>query len=715
MSLVNFANLDFDQIKTTIKDYLRSNSNFTDYDFEGSNLSTIIDVLAYNTYITSYNANMVSNEVFIDSATLRENVVSLARNVGYLPRSKKASQANVSFFVDTSDYSSVPQTITLNKGIVASTGRFNGESYTYAILDDITVPVVNSEAVFEDVVIFEGIYITKTFTVTSFDPNQRFILPNAGIDLRTVRVTVKPSENSTVTQKYREAQSLFELDNSSAVYFVNEIEGERYELIFGDGIFGKKLEPPNFIEVSYLVTSGSDSNGNNSFDFSGRLTSTRDGVVIDSGISLLTTLRASSDGDSIEDIESIKKFATRIYASQKRAVTPADYEAIIPSLYAETDSVSAFGGEDLNPPQFGRVFVTIKPTNGPYLSNLIKDNIKRELSKYKVAGISLDIIDLKYLYVEINTTVYYNPNLAKSASDIITTVSDNILLYAKSTELNTFGGRFKYSKFVCMIDDSDPAITSNITTVTIRRDLRVALNNLAEYEICYGNRFFIGKQNGYNVKSSGFSVSGIAGIVYLTDIPDGNGETGKMVLIQLDSATQAKIVRQPVGEVDYIRGEIKLSPINITSTVINKGFPIIELSTVPYSNDVVGLHDLFLQIDTNYTVINAVDDQIASGIDVAGVNFEGASSYANGSLVRGPVLPVISAAGATVSATSTPTSTVISDTTTTTTTTTSLLDGLAVSTATAASTSSSGGGTMTGGGGSSSGGGSGGGGGYGGY
>ena len=276
MPLVNFANLDFDQIKTSIKDYLRSNSNFTDYDFEGSNLSTIIDVLAYNTYITSYNANMVSNEVFIDSATLRENVVSLARNIGYTPYSKRASQANISFFVNTSDYADQPQTITLNKGIVASSNSFANESYTFAILDDITVPVSDNTASFDNVAIYEGIYLTSTFTVNSFDPDQRFILENSGIDLSTLRVVVKPSESSTVTRKYSQSDSLFDITSESPVYFVQEVEGERYELIFGDGIFGKKLEAPSFIEVSYLVTGGELANGINNFNFAGKLTSSRD-------------------------------------------------------------------------------------------------------------------------------------------------------------------------------------------------------------------------------------------------------------------------------------------------------------------------------------------------------------------------------------------------------------------------------------------------------
>ena len=628
MPLVNFANLDFDQIKTSIKDYLRSNSNFTDYDFEGSNLSTIIDVLAYNTYITSYNANMVSNEVFIDSATLRENVVSLARNIGYTPYSKRASVANISFFIDTSDYTDIPSSITLNKGLVASSNSFANESYTFAILDDITVPVSDDEASFDNVAIYEGIYLTQTFTVNSFDPDQRFILDNSGIDLSTLRVVVKPSASSSVTRKYIQSDSLFDINGDSPIYFVQEVDGERYELVFGDGIFGKKLDAPSFIEVSYLVTNGELANGINNFNFSGKLTSSREGTSISTGISLVTTLTATSLGRSVESIESIKKYAPRIYSSHKRAVTTADFEAIIPSLYTETDSVSAFGGETLSPPQYGKVFVSIKPTSGPYLSDQIKNNLKREIKKYSVSGIEVEITDLKFLYIELDITAYYNPNLIGSAAELISLISENLTKYAKSAEMNTFGARFKYSKLLCVIDNSSDAITSNITTVVIRRDLRVALNSFAEYEICYGNCIFVKSCDGYNIKSSGFNVDGIAGTVYLTDKPDnGSISTGQIMLIQLEASNQAKIIKKSIGTIDYERGEIKLSPLNITNTMINKGFPLIEISGSPCSNDVLGLHDLYLQIDLNNTTINAIPD--SSEMDSA------ASSYANGSLVRG--------------------------------------------------------------------------------
>jgi hypothetical protein len=633
MTLVNFANLDFDQIKTSIKDYLRSNSNFTDYDFEGSNLSVIIDALAYNTYITSYNANMVANEVFIDSATLRENVVSLARNIGYVPRSRRSARAKISFFVDTSSFSNIPTQLTLKSGVVCTTRSFGDESYSFVIPSDITVPVTNNIAEFNDVEIYEGTQISQNFTLNSFEPNQRFILDNVGADTRTLSVSVRPSELSTVSRKYTLANSLFDINSESAVFFIQEVEDERYELIFGDGIFGKKLEEPNYITASYIVSNGSSANNLSSFFFSGTILDQNDRIIT-SGLSLITTTEASSLGSEIESVESVKKYSTRIYASRNRAVTATDYEALIPTIYPETESVSVYGGEELTPPQFGKVFISIKPYNDRYLSNLIKDNIKRELRQYAVAGIIPEIIDLKYLFIEATANVYYNTNLAPSANFVKSIISSNINSYADSTELNKFGARFKYSKFLKIIDESHESITSNITNIIMRRDLRASLNTFAEYEICFGNRFHIKNVNGYNIKSSGFRISGVSDLVYISDVPNQNLETGSINIFKLNSPTQPQIVRRNVGTIDYVKGEIKLFPINIISTQVNRGTPIIEISTSPYSNDVIGLQDLYLQLDINNTLINMVSDSIESGADISGTNYNVSSSYSNGIYVR---------------------------------------------------------------------------------
>jgi hypothetical protein len=640
MSLVNFSNLDFDQIKTTLKDYLRSNPNFTDYDFEGSNLSTILDVLAYNTYITSYNANMVANEVFIDSATLRENVVALARNIGYIPRSRKAARATISFFVDTSNITPTPSSLTLRKGPVASTsGSFGNQSFVFCILEDITVPVFNGIATFEDLEVYQGTRLTSNFTFSSNNLNQRFILPNSGIDTELISVSVRNNEQSTNLVKYSLQDSLFEVKKDSRVFFLQEIEDERYELIFGDGIFGKKLEEGNFIEVGYITSNGDSANGISQFTFSGRITYNRNSIeyTITSGISLLTTGLIASGGENIESVESIKKYAPRIYASQNRALTANDYETLIPAkIYPETESISVFGGEELIPPQYGKVFISIKPRSGDFLPNLIKENIKRDLKKYAVAGIVPEILDLKYLYVEINSKVYYDTNLAQSSEFVSSIIQNNTTKYAESTELNKYGARFKYSKFLKTIDESHESVTSNITTIQMRRDLRVVLNTFAEYQIGFGNEFHIKSMNGYNIKSSALRVSDISQIVYISDVPNTNRETGSLFLFTVPSSnsTTPTIIKRNIGNINYKKGLITLNPINIQSGKIKDGQTIIEISTTPHSNDVIGLQDLYLQLDISNSNFEMVIDSISSGLDPSASNYIQSSSYANGLLVR---------------------------------------------------------------------------------
>ena len=640
MTLQNFTSLDFDQIKKTLRDYLKSNSNFTDYDFEGSNLSSILNVLAYNTYITSYNANMISNEIFIDSATLRENIVSLARNIGYVPRSRKAATANISFFVDTTNVFPTPATITLQKGIVAATSaQFGNSSYVFSILDDVTVPVIDNTANFTNIPVYEGNVIKQTYTYTSRNQNQRYILDNAGVDTDLISVIVKNSQDSTISVKYSLQDSLFEIRNDSKVYFIQEIEDERYELLFGDDIFGKKLEEGNYVEVSYITSHGDSANGIDKFSFSGRLVYIRDGqeYLVTSGISLITTEISSSGGEKIEGVESIKKYAPRIYSSQNRAVTANDYETLIPAkIYPETESISVFGGEDVVPPQYGKVFISIKPRNGDFIPNLIKENIRRSLKKYSVAGIVTEILDLKYLYLEIESQVYYNTNLAPSASYISTIVQNNANSYAESSELNRYGARFKYSKFLKIIDDSSDAITSNITKVKMRRDLRVNLNSFAEYQIGFGNRFHITNIDGYNIKSTGFRVSGLSQDVYLGDIPDTNQNTGSIFLFSLDSpaSKSPSILQRNAGKIDYVNGIITLNPINIISAPIKNGQPTIEISVVPQSNDVIGLQDLYLQLDISMSTFEMVTDKISSGADPSGTSYVTSSSYNNGNLIR---------------------------------------------------------------------------------
>lgn len=635
MPLVKFANLDFDQIKQSIKDYIKSNSNFTDYDFEGSNLSVIIDTLAYNTYITSFNANMLSNEVFIDSATLRENVVSLARNIGYLPRSRRSAKANVSFFVDTSTLSSNPLTLTLKAGIVATSGqKFGNESFVFTIPADITVPVVNGIASFDNITIFEGNYITENFTVDINIPNQRFELGNPDVDTSNLDVRVYPTQQSNSFVKYNLKNDLFQVTSTSNVYFLQEISNQRYELFFGDGVFGRKLDNNNYIEVNYTVSNGVDGNDISNFSYAGRILD-NNATVVTSDISALTTNSSSSGGQEIESVDSIRKFAPKSYAAADRVVTAMDYEAIIPQIYGEVESISAFGGEVLNPPQFGRVFISIKPINGQYLSNSVKDNLIEKLKRYQISGITPIILDTKFIYVEFDTTAYFNPSLAPNAAYVKAAVAKNVEDYANSTELNKYGSKFRYSRFTRIIDESDNSITSNITNINIRRDLVPQLRVFAEYEICFGNSFCV-NPNGHNIKTSGFNVTGIADTVYFSDTPNQDLKTGSIFLFKVDTDTDAVILLKNIGTVDYVKGEVLLAPIKIQSAVkSNAEGPIIEVSAKPSSNDVIGKKELYLQLDINNSTINMLADNIASGADISGSNFvKTASCGKTGSLIR---------------------------------------------------------------------------------
>ena len=652
MAFGQYVNLDFDQIKTSIKDYLRSNTNFTDYDFEGSNLSIIIDALAYNTYTTAYNTNMAANECFLDSATLRENVVSLARNIGYVPRSRRSSRAKVSFLVDGLVDTS---TITLNSGVICN-GVGDNTDYIFSIPEDITIPVTNGVADFNQVEIYEGNYITQTFTVDTSLFNQRYILDNSFIDTSTIKVKVKSSSSSTSSVTYKQIDNIVGVTSTSNSYLLQEIEDERYELIFGDNVIGRKLSNNNEITVSYIVTDGKDGNGASEFSFVGNITN-QDGASINPDtIGLVSTDQKSRDGDEIESISSIKYFAPRIYSSQYRAVTSSDYESVLGYIYPNVESVTAFGGEEMSPPRFGKVFISVKPRNGDFLSDETKRELVQRLKSYAVAGIVPEFIDLKYLYVELNATPYYNPSLNDDSDNLKTGISNALTQYSRSIDVNKFGGRFKYSKAVSLIDSVDSSVTSNITLVTIRRNLKSVLGQFAQYELCYGNRFHT-QESSYNVISTGFTIEGVTGTVYLADEVI-NREKGRIFFFTYNEGGTPNIVKKNAGTVDYMHGEILIDTVNILSTVVAND--VVEIQAIPHSNDVVGLRDLYVKFDMTNTTINMVQDLIASGENTSGSRFVHTHSYYTPTFTRkskSPVSTVAAILPSTASSTATRTTT----------------------------------------------------------
>ena len=645
MPFTKFSNLDFDQIKTSIKDYLRANSTFTDFDFEGSNFSVLIDTLAYNTYITAFNSNMVVNESFLDSATVRENVVSLARNIGYVPKSRTAASAVVSF---TAQPKSSTSTLTLQAGLVC-TGSASGTSYVFSIPENTTASVVNGVATFSNLTIKQGTFLKKQFTVNG-SLDQRFILDNSYVDTSTIRVYVKGTSDTGLGQLYTLVDNIFEIDSTSKTYLIQEVKDEKYELLFGDGRFGKKLENNAVITVTYIITDGKSGNGASSFTFAGTFKNESDSVETLNNTISVTTSQTSQGGSDIESIDSVRSFAPRLYASQYRAVTARDYESLIKSkIYPETESVSVVGGEELTPPQYGKVFISIKPKNGTYVSDFDKQEIKNKLKQYSVSGINPEIQDLKILYVEIDSSIYYNYSQVGSVENLKTNVIKSLNAYASSTDLNAFGGRFKYSKVLQVIDATDTAITSNITKVRIRRDLKAKINAPTQYEICFGNKFHV-NPDGKNIKSTGFKINGETDTVYLTDTPEKNSDgtlTGKgtisivkeiPVLVGVGTTTTLKtpVVVQSAGTVNYETGEILLGALIITSTTLSQD--IIEIQAFPESNDIIGLKDLYLSFSVSKSKINMIKDVIASGDDISGVVFSTKdyyrSSYSNGELTR---------------------------------------------------------------------------------
>ena len=415
MSFNQFTNLDFEDLRVQIKEYLRANSNFSDFDFEGSNFSILIDTLAYNSYINAYNTNMAVNESFIDSATLRENVVSLARNIGYVPRSTRASIARISFTVNVANMNA--RTVKLKAG-VAVLGAIENGNYIFSVPEDITVtPNSSGIAAFTDIPVYEGNLLKKTFTIDDSQVAPKYILPNQNIDTSTIRVETVGSG----IENYIPYQNIFDVDATSRLFLTQEVEDEKYQILFGDGILGKKPENGSTLNITYIVTNGSAANGAQIlilpviYSYTQGATET---TVITSGVSAVTTVQAAVNGDEIEPIDSIKYLAPRVYSSQYRAVTANDYTSLIPFLYPNVESVTAYGGEELDPPQYGKVFVTVKPKNGEVISTVTKDAIKRDLKKYTVAGIKQEFIDLHYLYVEYDSTVSYDPSFVPNKTDL---------------------------------------------------------------------------------------------------------------------------------------------------------------------------------------------------------------------------------------------------------------------------------------------------------
>ena len=587
MPYTQVSNLDFEQIKVSLKEYMRSQSEFTDYDFEGSALATLIDTLAYNTYYTAFNTNMVVNELFIDSATLRDNVVSIAKQLGYRPKSITAPTAYISFSINytnaTTDKELVLQPGT---GFVAS---YDNNIYSYIVNDAVTGQVVNNVATFENVAIKEGTRLVNTFTINSAIKSQRFILDNQDIDTNTIRVQVYPGGGS-FNEEYKIADNILGVDGTSKVFFLDEIEDQRYEILMGDGVLGKKVENNSRIEVSYLTTSGPESNGVKTFVFTG-VVQNPNGVSPNAFTTTITSTTPSSGGEEVESTAKIKYTAPKAYGTQDRAVTAQDYEAIVRKVYPATSDIIIFGGEDQDPPEYGKVFIVLKPNDASYLTSLTKSQIIADLKKYVIASVEPEIVDPSILYVEITSKIFYNTSLTdQTEGQIRDKAINSVQSYIDISDTEKFNGKFRYSKFIGVIDDADISINSNLTSVMMRKDFYPQLNSTFYYEVCFQNAFDEDCDDPV-LSSTGFRVTEYPNFdVYVED------RDKKIVLYRLDSVTGEKVVLdRDIGDIDYVKGELKMYAL----TIIKGSFfdNRISLRVKPLSNDIKAMREVYLDVD----------------------------------------------------------------------------------------------------------------------
>ena len=588
MPYTQLNNLDFNNIKNALKDYMRAQSDFTDYDFEGSALSQLIDVLAYNTYYTAFNTNMVVNELFLDSATLRDNVVALAKQLGYSPKSVTSPTAKLDFDI-TFTGGSIPASVIFKAGTGFVT-NYDNTLYRYVLKEDAKAEVANGVASFSKD-FFEGSLVTTRTEVNSVLKSQRFKIQNPAADLSTLVIKVYQSPTSSAFQEYKRADSILDIGSDDEVYFISEIEDEQYEIFFGDGVLGKKLADGETIEMSYVVTSGPSSNGAKSFTFNGRIQDENlVPITVPFTVSIGSVVK-SSGGADIESIDKIKYNAPKFYASQNRAVTVNDFKAIVRNIYPSISDIIVFGGEDQVPPAYGKVFIAIKPTEANTLSSFTKNDLTEQLKKYTVASIRPEFVDPSILYVEMTSKIYFDgtkTNLlpAQVAAEVSTAIQE----YLKTSQTEKFNGKFRYSKFIGVIDTANRAINSNDTDITLRKDFYAQINSSSYYEICYQNEFLEDCDDPV-VSSTGMTV--FEHPTYTSYLEDRNG---KIVLYRLDSLTGEKILlNDSVGDIDYVNGEIKLYDFTILKGSFSDNR--IELRVKPANKDIEVKREVYLDVD----------------------------------------------------------------------------------------------------------------------
>ena len=608
--------LEFNEIKAQIKEYLKSQSQFSDYDFEGSSLTVLIDALAYNTYYTSVNANLAVNEGFLETAVLRENVVKLAIMIGYTPSSARSARTTVNIAVQTAF--PYPKTVTISAGLVLNFTGLDNNNFVFSIPTDVTQSVdsLTGIATFSNTVLYEGLYLSDTF-VKDTSQRQRFILTNERVDTTSMIVEVT---SGTITEKYLQATDITKINSTSKVFFLEESEYQIPEILFGDGVVGKALENGDVVTVTYTTSAGTGANGLKVFENIGTYRDNA-GNGITSGITI-TAVSFPDGGSEPESTEAIKFSAPKFYSAFGRAVSTRDYEAIIPQIYPNVSSIACYGGEEAEPPEYGKVFLAIKPKNADKLSLSEKNSVLKSLREYSIAAIQPTIIDPSILYIDLISFVYYNPNnTRRTPAEVKNLVITTLTALNSSGEFNKFGGKFKYSKVQNIIDDAERSITSNITRVAMRKNVTVDLNTRVNYKICYGNRINMQTSTSPSVSTSGFKIVGDdINTYYLND--DG---TGTLRLYYVKGTGEFEYIDGLWGSVDYDMGEITINDLIIQST--NVANNTLQISATPKSNDLVSLRETYITMGIDNSVITVVEDTISSGANLSGTGVIPESSY----------------------------------------------------------------------------------------
>ena len=605
------SDLDFDAIKSNLKSFLQDQPEFSDYNFEGSGFSVLLDTLAYNTHYLGFNANMVANEMYLDSADIRKNVVSLAKMLGYTPTSAKSPVANVDILVNNASGS----TITMNKG-TTFTSIIDNTTFQFVTNEDNIISPVDGVYKFSNINLYEGTLVNFKYTVDSTDVDQRFIIPSQNADTSTLKVQVQNSQSDSAKSTYTLATGLRGLDDTTKAYFLQETDTGKFEVYFGDGVIGKKLSDGNIVILEYVVSNKEEANGASSFNLSSNVGGFTDVTI--------TTNSSAQGGSEPETKESIRYNAPLQYTSQDRAVTTTDYETLIKSIYPNTQSVSAWGGEDDETPVYGVVKISIKPKSGNTLTNSTKNNIITSLAPYNVASVRPEIIEPSVTSLLLVVNAKYNKQAtSKSAETIKSEITNNLSSYSLNT-LSSFDGVFRYSKLTGIIDDVDTSILSNITTVKMRKEFTPTLASSTKYDIYFRNAIY-NPHSGHSsvLSSTGFKVAGNNNEMFLDD--DGQGNVRVYYLVSgiktIHNATQ--------GTIDYSTGQITLNSLNVASISNIRGATStkIEITVVPSSNDIVPVRDQILEIDVANSIVNVSEDTFVGGSSEAGVGYSTTSSY----------------------------------------------------------------------------------------